>query len=236
MVSKQNREWNNITVDISIFGFYFYSERHQRRHVLVLTLDVLRVININFLLKISTPETHKELKRVTLICLLCPMLVFSFKSTIFGTRSKDSWPIKLRKRRDVILLHVTPLPRPPPQKKWPTNRGKTSGSRVSSQRLKPGSSPLNASYTFQPVMSFCQYIIKRKKVTRINKMLRLLSQMVLTTIDKSVGKACLCTEPPSLRKKLGGGGGLYTGYGKAYFFYLFFSFLSPPLAQCWARR
>ena len=113
MVSKHNREWNNITVVISIFGFYFYSERHQRRHVLVWTLDVFRVININFLLKISTPETHKELKRVTLICLLCPMLVFSFKSTIFGTRSKDSWPIKVRKRLDVILLHVTPLPRPP---------------------------------------------------------------------------------------------------------------------------
>ena len=105
------------------------------RHVLVLTLDVLRVININFLLKISTPETHKELKRVTLICLLCPMLVFSFKSTIFGTRSKDSSSIKLRKRPDVILLH-------------------------------------------------------------------------------------------------GRRGGLYTDYGKACFFYLFFPFLSPPLAQC----
>ena len=192
---------------------------------MVLTLDVLRVININFLLKISTPETHKELKRVTLICLLYPMLVFSFKSTIFGTRSKDSSSIKLRKRRDVILLHVPPLP--PPQK-WRTNRGKTSGSGVSSQRLKPESLPLNASYTFQPVMSFCQYIIKRKKVTRINKMLRLLSQMVLNTIDKSVGKACLCTEPPSL-KKIGRGGGLYTGYGKACFFLPLFSLpISPP--------
>ena len=32
--------------------------------------------------------------------------IFVFASTIFGTRSKDNWPIKLRKRRDIILLRV----------------------------------------------------------------------------------------------------------------------------------
>ena len=55
------------------------------------------------------PETHKGLKRVTLICWLYPMLVnihLEFADTISGTRRKDNWPIKGRKRRDVILLHL----------------------------------------------------------------------------------------------------------------------------------
>ena len=59
------------------------------------------------------PETHKGLKRVTLICWLYPMLVnihLKFADTISGTRRKDNWPIKGRKRRDVILLHL-PLQR-----------------------------------------------------------------------------------------------------------------------------
>ena len=48
-------------------------------------------------------ETHKGLKCITLICLLCPMLVIiHFESTIFGKKRKDGWPIKLRKQRDVI--------------------------------------------------------------------------------------------------------------------------------------
>ena len=33
--------------------------------------------------------------------------IFIFASAIFGTRRKDNWPIKLRKRLDVISLHVT---------------------------------------------------------------------------------------------------------------------------------
>ena len=86
------------------------------------------------------PETHKGLKRVTLICLLCPMLVIIyFESTIFGARRRDNWPIKLRKQRDVILLHVPA----PAWKKWPTNGGKTPESRESFQRLKPGILPKN---------------------------------------------------------------------------------------------
>ena len=59
------------------------------------------------------PETHKGLKRVTLICWLYPMLVnihLEFADTISGTRRKENWPIKGRKRRDVILLHL-PLQR-----------------------------------------------------------------------------------------------------------------------------
>ena len=59
------------------------------------------------------PETHKRLKRVTPMCWLYPMLVnihLEFAGTISGTRRKDNWPIKGRKRRDVILLHL-PLQR-----------------------------------------------------------------------------------------------------------------------------
>ena len=61
------------------------------------------------------PETHKGLKRVTLICWLYPMLVnihLEFADTISGTRRKENWPIKGRKRRDVILLHL------PLQRRW----------------------------------------------------------------------------------------------------------------------
>ena len=62
---------------------------------------------------------------------------FIYSSTIVGARRKDNWPIKLRKWRGVILLHI-PRAR---LKKWPTNYGKTPESRVSFQRLKPGSLP-----------------------------------------------------------------------------------------------
>ena len=54
------------------------------------------------------PETHKELKRVlSYVCFVqCSWL---FKSTIFGTRRRDTWPIKLRKQRDILLLQVPAL-------------------------------------------------------------------------------------------------------------------------------
>ena len=32
--------------------------------------------------------------------------IFVFASTVFGTRSKDNWPIKFRKLRDIIFLRV----------------------------------------------------------------------------------------------------------------------------------
>ena len=51
------------------------------------------------------PETNRGLKRVTLCFVRCSWNVI-FASTIFGTRRKDNWPIKLRKRRDVILVDV----------------------------------------------------------------------------------------------------------------------------------
>ena len=52
------------------------------------------------------PETHKGLKHVTVICLLCPMLMnILFHKYIFEARRKDNWPIKLRKWWDVILVH-----------------------------------------------------------------------------------------------------------------------------------
>ena len=60
-------------------------------------------------------ETHKGLKRVTLICLLCPMLV------IIQFRKYHIWNEK--------------------KKKWPRNGGKTPESRESFQRLKPGILP-----------------------------------------------------------------------------------------------
>ena len=63
--------------------------------------------------------------------------LFIFESTIFGTRRRDNWPIKLRKQGDVILLQVSA----PAWKKWPTNGEKTPESRESFQRLKPGILP-----------------------------------------------------------------------------------------------
>ena len=63
--------------------------------------------------------------------------LFIFERTIFGTRRRDNWPIKLRKQRDLILLQVPA----PTWKKWPTNGGKTAESRESFQRLKPGILP-----------------------------------------------------------------------------------------------
>ena len=60
-------------------------------------------------------------------------------------------------------------------------------------------------------------------------MLRLLSQMILTTIGKSVGKACLCTEPPSLKKIGRGGGSVHRLWEGLLFFTTFFpSYLPPP--------
>ena len=46
-------------------------------------------------------------KRVTsYVCFVRCLWLFIFESTIFGTRRRDNWPIKLRKQRDVILLQV----------------------------------------------------------------------------------------------------------------------------------
>ena len=85
-----------------------------------------------------TPETHKGLKRVTLICLLCPMLVIIHfpKYHIWNEKQKITDQSKFV--NDVKQFSLT-FPRP--LKKWLTNGGKTSESRVSFQRLKSGSLP-----------------------------------------------------------------------------------------------
>ena len=64
-------------------------------------LSCLLVFIIIYIADSAISETHKGLKRVTLICLLCPMLV------IIHFRKYHIWnEKKLRKQLDVILLEV----------------------------------------------------------------------------------------------------------------------------------
>ena len=60
-------------------------------------------------------ETHKGLKHVILICLLCLKLVnihfHTYISTIFQMWRKDNCPIKLCKQRGIILLHLATFPK-----------------------------------------------------------------------------------------------------------------------------
>ena len=64
-------------------------------------LSCLLVFIIIYIADSAISETRKGLKRVTLICLLCPMLV------IIHFRKYHIWnEKKLRKQLDVILLQV----------------------------------------------------------------------------------------------------------------------------------
>ena len=85
------------------------------------------------------PETHKGLKRVTLICLLCPMLV------IIQFRKYHIWNEKKITDQSNFVNNVMyrnfPSGSRARLKKWPTNGGKTPESRESFQRLKPGILP-----------------------------------------------------------------------------------------------
>ena len=75
--------------------------------------------------------------QLSYFCFVLFSWLFIFKSTIFGTRRRDIWPIKLRNQRDLMLLQVPA----PAWKKWPTNGGKTAESRESFQSLKLGILP-----------------------------------------------------------------------------------------------
>ena len=81
----------------------------------------------------TVPETHKGLKRVTLICLLCPMLVIIH----FMEREEEITD------QSNFVNNVTYLPSGSRArlKKWPINGGNTPESRESFQRLKPGILP-----------------------------------------------------------------------------------------------
>ena len=126
------------TIWISIWNFQFFHVPWLQPGTPVTIVSYMNSSHHCFALK---PETHKGLKRVTLTCLFCLMLVIIhlpyLERTIFGTRRRDNGPIKLRKQRDVVLLHVPA----PAWKKWPTNGGKTPESRESFQRLKQGILP-----------------------------------------------------------------------------------------------
>ena len=85
------------------------------------------------------PETHKELKRVTLICLLCPMLVIIHFQKYRIWNEKKKIPDQSNFVNNVTYFYFR-FPRLL-EKKWPINWGKTPKSRESFQRLKPGILP-----------------------------------------------------------------------------------------------
>ena len=85
-----------------------------------------------------TPETHKELKRVTLICLLCPMLVIIHFRKWHIWNEKKRWLTNQTSQKTWRNFTSGSRAR---LKKWPTNGGNTPKSRESFQRLKPGILP-----------------------------------------------------------------------------------------------